>query len=119
MSQCIECKRTPCVCHVENPHLPAEYAERISKTLSGREALVDVLNRTRRAHDEAIDRLLEHADKKVVEAAEELRLGVELLACLRRLVEGRSVRMAFGPPGDYGYETPLGEALARCYREGA
>lgn len=48
-----------------------------------------------------------------------LREAVELAGCLRRLVRGRSVgeiHKAFGAPGDFGYETSIGDALARLYR---
>lgn len=36
----------------------------------------------------------------------------ELLAVLARIVAGQSVRAAFGAPGDWGYESPVGQALA-------
>lgn len=48
-----------------------------------------------------------------------LREAVELVRCLRRLTRGRSVQelhAAFGAPGDFGYETPIGAALSRLYR---
>ena len=35
----------------------------------------------------------------------------ELIAVLARVVEGQSVRAAFGSPGDWGYESPIGQAL--------
>jgi hypothetical protein len=44
---------------------------------------------------------------------------VELVRCLRRLLAGRSVdevHRAFGAPGDFGYETAIGDALSRVYR---
>lgn len=36
----------------------------------------------------------------------------ELLAALRRILLGKSVDAAFGAPGDWGYDTPIGKALA-------
>lgn len=35
----------------------------------------------------------------------------ELLNVLARVCEGKSLVQAFGPPGDWGYDTPIGEAL--------
>lgn len=37
----------------------------------------------------------------------------ELLRVLARVVEGKPVKNAFGAPGDWGYGTPIGEALRR------
>lgn len=36
----------------------------------------------------------------------------ELLRVLARIVLGDSVERAFGAPGDWGYGTPIGKALA-------
>lgn len=36
----------------------------------------------------------------------------ELLICLARIVEGKPVERAFGSPGDWGYNHPIGRALA-------
>lgn len=36
----------------------------------------------------------------------------ELLRSLARIVEGGPVARSFGTPGDWGYETPIGQALA-------
>lgn len=50
---------------------------------------------------------------------EALREAIELAGCLRRLLPGRTVaeiHLAFGAPGDFGYETPIGDALSRLYR---
>ena len=38
--------------------------------------------------------------------------AVELLKGLARILEGTPVPRAFGVPGDYGYETSIGKALA-------
>ena len=50
---------------------------------------------------------------------EALREAVALVCCLRRLVDGRTtaeIHQAFGAPGDFGYDTPIGDALSRLYR---
>lgn len=36
----------------------------------------------------------------------------ELILVLARIVEGKPVAKAFGAPGDWGYETPIGRAMA-------
>jgi hypothetical protein len=36
----------------------------------------------------------------------------ELLCVLSRVVLGKPVAVAFGAPGDWGYGTPIGDALA-------
>jgi hypothetical protein len=71
---------------------------------------------------DAIDRLRELAPDKdweeVGTLVHELRTAVALVGCLRRLAEPRTpdeIHRAFGAPGDFGYETPIGEALARVY----
>jgi hypothetical protein len=38
--------------------------------------------------------------------------SVELLKVLARILEGIPAHQAFGAPGDYGYETSIGKALA-------
>ena len=40
-----------------------------------------------------------------------LRDAAELIRVLARLVEGKPIDKAFGAPGDWGYETPVGAAL--------
>jgi hypothetical protein len=41
------------------------------------------------------------------------RLDVaELIRVLARVVEGKRIDQAFGAPGDWGYGTPIGDALA-------
>lgn len=73
----------------------------------------------------AIDRLRDlapaHIENDVYECTSALREAVELVRCLRRLVGGLTVteiHRAFGAPGDFGYETPIGDALSRLYRGG-
>jgi hypothetical protein len=69
----------------------------------------------------AIDKLrdaVEH-DQEAWAAANELREAVELVRCLGRLVEGRTVQelhKAFGAPGDFGYESAIGSVLDATYR---
>lgn len=42
----------------------------------------------------------------------EMKDVAELLRVLARMVAGRSAESAFGAPGDWGYGTPIGDALA-------
>jgi hypothetical protein len=47
-----------------------------------------------------------------------LREAIELTRCLRRLVAESApdqIHRAFGAPGDFGYEHPIGDALAVVY----
>ena len=39
----------------------------------------------------------------------------ELIRVLARMVEGKDVYRAFGAPGDWGYGTPIGDALMEAY----
>lgn len=51
---------------------------------------------------------------------EQRRTLVRLLDCLCRLAEvstREQLHKAFGAPGDWGYHTPLGDALYRLYCE--
>lgn len=71
----------------------------------------------------ALDRLESYAPEEMENEARAqamlLREAIELVRCLRRLTRGRSpdeLHAAFGAPGDFGYETPIGDALARTYR---
>lgn len=57
-----------------------------------------------------------------VETAQEdqtLRDAADLLRVLAHIVDGMPMQKAFGRPGDWGYETPLGEALAEAPFQGA
>lgn len=72
----------------------------------------------------AISRLVEIApcehEDEVYLLRSQLRDAPTLIGCLRRLAQGRSaeeLHAAFGAPGDFGYETPLGDALYRIYSE--
>jgi len=37
-----------------------------------------------------------------------------LLCVLEQMIEGKSAVRAFGAPGDWGYDTPIGKALAEA-----
>lgn len=43
---------------------------------------------------------------------DELRDAAELLCVLARVLDGKPIEKAFGAPGDWGYGTPIGDALA-------
>jgi len=45
------------------------------------------------------------------EESESLRDASSLLRVLAALIEGESLHKAFGSPGDWGYETEIGQAL--------
>lgn len=84
--------------------------------------LVDALQKRERIFSEALDKLRElaspEAENEVYDITSALRDAVEFTRCLRRLVPGCSVadlHRAFGAPGDFGYETPIGHALAVLY----
>lgn len=46
----------------------------------------------------------------------DLRDAAELVRVLGRLLVGKSVHEAFGSPGDWGYGTPVGDALLEVYK---
>lgn len=65
---------------------------------------------------DAFDWLENHAPD---EAREDAREALELIRCLRRALPHLTVdqiHSTFGAPGDFGYETPIGKALALLYR---
>lgn len=70
-------------------------------------------------YERALDRLeRRNEDARGEAAVRELREALFLLRCLRRALTGRSVEeihRAFGAPGDFGYGTPIGDALRRVY----
>lgn len=75
--------------------------------------LVDALKEREYAYAQAIERI---DDDKV---RHEMREAAELVRCLRRLVmtSGTAeIHAAFGAPGDFGYQTAIGAALASVYR---
>jgi hypothetical protein len=77
--------------------------------------LIDAIATCERRHRETLETLRDlDADD-----AWKLREAIELVGCLRRLVAGSTVTeiyKAFGAPGDFGYDTPIGAALAKFYR---
>lgn len=44
---------------------------------------------------------------------------IELLHVLRRMLDGKPALKAFGAPGDWGYGTPIGDALYETLRQHA
>lgn len=68
--------------------------------------IADVRNELRESDAERDERL-----------ARQLNEAAELVRVLARLVEGMSVHAAFGAPGDFGYDTPIGSALNHYYSQ--
>lgn len=88
-----------------------------------RSALEKAIDAQENACEEAIERLREIApddlENEIYDLTATLRIAVRLSGCLRRLSVGRTpdeILAAFGSPGDWGYETKLGDALYRLYR---
>jgi hypothetical protein len=46
-----------------------------------------------------------------------LRESAELIRVLARIVFGKTIHQAFGAPGDWGYQTEIGQALYALYSE--
>lgn len=101
--------------------------------MSATALLVDALRGREELFAKAIDRFVElvdstgdHGPRSRIDLENEayelrcsLREAVELVRCLRRLVQARTVseiHQAFGAPGDFGYDTPIGDGLAQLYR---
>lgn len=82
--------------------------------------LQKAISKKEATYQKALERLSDGAEGGAAGAAEwELREAIELVRCLRRLLAGRSreeIHRAFGAPGDFGYGTPIGDALAKLYR---
>lgn len=58
-------------------------------------------------------RTIMDADVPEIEAVrDDLRDVKDLLGVLANIIGGKSVERAFGSPGDWGYNTPIGAALA-------
>lgn len=73
----------------------------------------------RDAIDQIRDLATDETEDEVHSLARSVRDTIEFAGCLRRLLPGRSIEEihhAFGAPGDWGYGTPIGDALARLYR---
>jgi hypothetical protein len=56
-------------------------------------------------------------EKAIRAAALEPRDAAELSRVLARLIAGKTLHEAFGAPGDWGYDTPLGQAVLQMYQE--
>lgn len=87
------------------------------------QGLRDAITERERIYNDAIDRLRELAtpeiESEVYDLTFLLREAIEMARCARRLLPGRTVRevhAAFGAPGDFGYHTPIGDALNKLYR---
>jgi hypothetical protein len=63
--------------------------------------------------------LREHAEEinNREDRRESDRDTAELIVVLARIIEGKPIEKAFGAPGDWGYGTPIGDALANFYRQ--
>ena len=55
---------------------------------------------------------LGEVDATTAQQDQTLRDASELICVLARMGEGKPMNKAFGAPGDWGYETPIGQALA-------
>lgn len=83
--------------------------------------LVDALAAREREYRAALERLADFAPEESGAArVSECLLceAIEIVRCARRMVPActlEQVHAAFGAPGDFGYETPIGAALARVY----
>jgi hypothetical protein len=84
--------------------------------MSEHKILQEAINDRIDDYRDAFDWLENHAPD---EAREDAREALELVRCLRRALPhltAEQVHAAFGAPGDFGYNTPVGNALARLYR---
>lgn len=93
----------------------SKLTEEVERVLEGEvETIVDAVQRVRDLADGAEG----ETEQTLRDVARDLRNAAELVRCLRFLVAGRTLQelhAAFGSPGDWGYGTPLGHALARLY----
>jgi len=70
----------------------------------------------------AVNWLRERAEDEDAGRSWVLREAVEMVRILRRILPHltlQQIHKAFGAPGDFGYETPIGAALAQLYRGGS
>lgn len=86
-------------------------------------ALESALVSREKDYREAIDRLEKLAtpetEDEICALKWTFREAVEVVRCTRRLTQGRTlseIHAAFGAPGDFGYDSLIGDALARTYR---
>lgn len=88
------------------------------------EALQAAIQKQEHVYQKAIDQLRGLAsdttlENDVYELTRQLGEAIFLVHCMRRLISGRSaveIHKAFGAPGDFGYEHPIGGPLAELYR---
>ncbi|MCR4301608.1 MAG: hypothetical protein NUV51_08350 [Sulfuricaulis sp.] len=59
------------------------------------------------------EKALSHANART------LKLASELVRVLANVVDGMDVRKALGAPGDWGYETPIGDGIVQLLNSGA
>lgn len=85
--------------------------------------LANAIQGRERTYREALDLVRARVEDLDDEFDDQLpREAIELVGCLRRLVQSctvEQVHRAFGSPGDFGYDTPIGDALSRTYRSQA
>lgn len=86
-------------------------------------ALAEALYKSNNRFCYDLERLRHLASPETVDEVDsltrDLRDAIEFSRCLRRLVPeltADQIHRAFGAPGDFGYETPLGAALHDIYR---
>lgn len=89
-------------------------------------SLQEAIYKRYRESEAALDKLADlayHADGtdegEIHDAKRLVREAIEVARCCRRLLKGRTpgeIHAAFGAPGDFGYDTPIGDALAKLYR---
>jgi len=89
-----------------------------------KEALARAVLKMSEESRESIDRLNDLATDEIEDQfcseIRRLHRTVRLVEILSELVTGctaQQIHAAFGAPGDWGYETPLGDALHRIYRD--
>lgn len=94
--------------------------------MSPADALVEALLDHEQWCSKTVDRLRElstpETENEVYSLTMWLRDAIILVGCLRRLTKGctpHAIHAAFGAPGDFGYGTKIGAALAALYRGGA
>lgn len=85
--------------------------------------LANAIRGREQLYREALDRARERAEELGEEFSDQCpREAIELVGCLRRLVSQCTVtqiHQAFGAPGDFGYDSPIGDALSHTYRSAA
>lgn len=78
----------------------------------------DTLQRALRAMADTPRAVASTTDDLDSRTCRELRESSELILVLARLLAGKTIHEAFGAPGDWGYETPIGAALYQLYQSG-